>query len=88
MNVAVDHGAKAGESFASYVQFLKDQGFLPPKTEASVKHIKDKGNAANHQIQKIDSEEAMLTLKFTTALLRNVYELPESIKIVDKAAGT
>lgn len=76
MNIAVSKGSKEGGSFASYVQFLKDNNYIPPGSEAWVDHIRKKGNEANHELPDMQEDDAEELLKFTEMLLRFVYELP------------
>src|SRR2546428_13638928 len=39
MNIAVAQGAKQGESFVSYVEYLANAGFVPPNGRGWVDHI-------------------------------------------------
>jgi len=80
MNLAVDQKAEEGKQFAYYVDYLKDNGFVPPQGKEWVKAIKDRGNDANHQIVPMDEEDATLILHFTGALLRFNYELPSVLE--------
>lgn len=77
MHLAVDMGAEAGETFASYVRFLDEQRLTPPGSTAWVDEIRELGNDANHEIALITQEEAETIVDFTTMLLRLVYEYPE-----------
>lgn len=51
MNIAVAQGAGEGLSFAAYVDYLADQGYLPPNGKKWVSHIRKKGNEATHEIK-------------------------------------
>ena len=79
MNVSVEKGAKEGLNFAQYVQWLVDEGYAPRGSEGWVKYIKDRGNEANHEIAPKTREDATAVLTLTEMLLRNIFELPESI---------
>lgn len=76
MNVAVTKGADEGESFFKYVNYLKDNHYIPPGSEEWVDHIRKKGNEATHEIPSISKEDAIELLDFTEMLLRFVYEMP------------
>ena len=74
MNASVNHGAKEGESFAFYIDYLFDNHYIPINSKKWVDNIRSKGNVANHKIEDIKREEAEDILKFTEVLLRNLYE--------------
>ncbi|KAB2337641.1 DUF4145 domain-containing protein [Cytobacillus depressus] len=76
MNVAFSKGAKAGEKFAVYVDFLDNNHFIPPGGKGWVDHIRKKGNEATHEIPNLKREDALELLDFTEMLLRNVFEMP------------
>lgn len=80
MHVAVQKGAKAGESFASYVEYLRDKHYIPPDGEAWVDHIRKKGNEANHEIVLKSRDEAEELIQFTEILLKTIYEMPARIR--------
>jgi len=79
MHIAVERGAKEGESFQSYVQYLADKGFVPPDGKGWVDHIRNKGNEANHEIRLMTKEDAEELLIFTEMLLKFVYEFPSRV---------
>jgi hypothetical protein len=76
MNVAVAQGAKGNQGFAWYVQWLDDNGYVPPGGHAWVNRIKDLGNEANHEIPSVNEEDAREIISFVEMLLKFVYELP------------
>jgi Domain of unknown function (DUF4145) len=49
-HIAVDQGAQPNLTFQDYVDYLADNGFVPPKCKPLVDHIRKKGNEANHDI--------------------------------------
>ena len=79
MHIAVDKGAKEGESFQSYVEFLAEKGFVPPNGQGWVDHIRKKGNEANHEIRLMNAADAKDLLVFTEMLLRFDYEFPNRV---------
>lgn len=79
MHIAVSKGAKEGESFAFYVQYLSDNHFVPPGAQIWVDHIRTKGNEANHEITIMTSEEAKELIDFSEMLLKIIYEFPANV---------
>jgi len=79
MNLAVSKGAKPGESFISYVEYLADKGYVPPGGKGWVDHIREKGNEANHEIKIMGRDEAELLISFSEMLLKFVYEFPARV---------
>jgi hypothetical protein len=79
MNIAVNHGAKSGESFSYYIDYLEANGFVPPNGKAWVDVIRKKGNEATHEIPIMSSADAQQVLHFTEMLLRFIYEFPSMI---------
>lgn len=76
MNIAVAHGAKEGESFQKYVEYLESKGYVPPNGKQWVDHIRQRGNEANHEIALMSEADAMLLVTFVGFLLRFIYEFP------------
>jgi len=81
---SLEKGKRRSQSFASYVDYLVEHGFVPPDGAEWVKHIKDKGNDANHKIDIMESTDAEEILIFIENLLRFIYELPNRMKKVEK----
>jgi len=79
MNIAVAEGADEGQSFLDYVNYLANNGFVPPKGKAWVDYIRKKGNEANHQIELMNEEDASALLTFVENLLAFIYELPAKV---------
>jgi hypothetical protein len=80
MNVAVAKGAKAGDSFRSYVEFLADKRLIPEEAKEWVKRIKDSGNDVNHSIDLVEERDAERLLTYVEMLLKLVYEFPARLK--------
>lgn len=74
MHVAVEKGAKEGKNFIEYVDFLAQNGYIPPDGKEWVDHIRSKANEANHEIAIMGLPEADDLISFTEMLLRLVYE--------------
>lgn len=79
MNVAVGHGAAENLSFVTYVEYLADQGYVPPNGKAWVDRIRSKGNEANHEIRLMSKADAEEILSFVEMLLKFVYEFPSRV---------
>jgi hypothetical protein len=75
MHVAVDKGGKEGESFATYLTYLQNAGYITPSMKGWVDLIRQHGNKATHEIDPPDSKRAEGTLMFTGELLRVIYEM-------------
>jgi hypothetical protein len=76
MNVAVAEGADKNLSFAKYVDWLAEQGYVPAKGRSWVDRIRKKGNEANHEIPDVERTDAEDVLSFTEMLLKVNYEMP------------
>lgn len=81
MNIAVAQGAEEGKSFASYVDYLNTNGFIPPNGKAWVDAIRKHGNDATHQITSISKEDSENIIDFTGLLLTFIYEMPGRLSI-------
>ena len=76
MHIGVEKGAKEGESFMYYVEYLVESGFVPPDGKGWVDHIRKTGNVANHQIILMKAPHAEDLISFVGMLLKFIYELP------------
>ncbi len=79
MHIAVAKGAKAGESFVSYVEFLTKNHYVPPDAKGWVDYIREKGNEANHEISIMVEDDAEELIAYLEMLLKNIYEFPAAI---------
>ncbi len=79
MNIAVSLGAKAGEPFVFYVQFLASNGYVPPNGKGWVDHIRKKGNEATHEIVLMQQPDSEDLIGFTEMLLKFIYEFPARV---------
>lgn len=75
MHVAVDKGAKEGETFKFYIEYLETKGYVTPPMGEWVKLIKNHGNESTHQLAKPERSRAEGTILFTAQLLRSIYEM-------------
>jgi len=75
MHVAVDKGAKEGDSFVSYLTYLENQGYITPPMKGWVDLIRQHGNKSTHKLDSPDQDRAQSTVMFTAELLRLTYEM-------------
>jgi len=75
MHVAVDKGAKEGDSFKAYIDYLSAEGYVTPPMRPWVTLIRDHGNRSTHDLATPTQERAEGTLMFTAELLRLIYEM-------------
>lgn len=67
MHIAVDKGAKEGQSFIFYVDYLAEKHYIPPDAKEWVDKIRTRGNEANHEIKIMKREEAEELVTFRDA---------------------
>lgn len=79
MNIAVSEGAKEGETFVSYVEYLANKGFVPPNGKIWVDYIRTRGNEANHDIALMEEKDSVALVTFVEMLLRFIYEFPNMV---------
>ncbi len=79
MHVAVEQGAEENKSFVYYVQYLDNNGFIPPNGKSWVDFIRTSGNMANHELIIKDREETEKVITFLSTLLLFIYELPNEL---------
>lgn len=79
MNIAVAQGAKEGLRFIEYVNYLAENGFVPPNGKKWVDHIRKKGNEATHEIALMEENDAKDLIVFTEMLLMFIYEFPAMV---------
>jgi hypothetical protein len=83
MNTAVSKGAQEGKNFIEYVEYLSNNGYVPPDGKDWVDHIRKKGNEATHEIAIMKKEDAEELLSFVEMLLKFIFEFPAKIKRKD-----
>ncbi|HEU5071956.1 MAG TPA: DUF4145 domain-containing protein [Verrucomicrobiae bacterium] len=76
MHLAVAKGAKEGDTFKRYVEYLADNHHVPPACKGWVEQIKDAGNEANHVVKMMNREDAEHLVSFCEMLLKIFYEFP------------
>lgn len=79
MNISVSQGAKPGNAFIAYVEYLAANGYVPPNGKGWVDHIRKKGNEATHEIELMSREDAQELISFSEMLLKFIYEFPNRV---------
>lgn len=79
MHVAVQQKAEPGKAFIYYVEFLANNGYVPPNGKGWVDHIRKKGNEATHEIVLMKKEDAVELISFAEMLLKFIYEFPARV---------
>lgn len=79
MNLAVSLKADPGKKFVEYVDYLAQQGYVPPNGRGWVDHIRKKGNEETHEILLMSKADANELISFTEMLLKFIYEFPAKV---------
>ncbi|KLI19608.1 hypothetical protein SU45_00225 [Brachyspira hyodysenteriae] len=74
MNVAVIEGAKEGDTFKNYIDYLYNEGIIHKKQKGLIDKVREIGNEANHEIKSVSEEDAQYIFKLIEHLLLNNYE--------------
>lgn len=80
MHIAVSCGADEDKKFIYYINYLNDNGYIPPNGKEWVDKIRVLGNESTHQIIVGEKEKAELVLNFLAMLLKFIYEMPMLLK--------
>ncbi|WEV42970.1 DUF4145 domain-containing protein [Lactobacillus sp. ESL0684] len=68
-NVAVYYGAKDGQSFVKYIDYLIENGYVPEKSKEWIDEIRLEGNSATHNQTSKNKDDAQKILDFVQMLL-------------------
>jgi DNA-directed RNA polymerase subunit RPC12/RpoP len=79
MNIGVKQGADEGKPFIYYVDYLAEQGFIPPNGRGWVDHIRKKGNEATHEIALMSKGDCDDLIAFSEMLMKFIYEFPNKV---------
>ena len=77
MHIAVEKGAKEGETFSEYLSIIGKKGYITPPMGKWVGLIRQHGNKATHLLEPPDRTRAESTIMFTAELLRLIYEMEQ-----------
>lgn len=79
MNIGVKQGAEIGKPFIHYVNYLAEQGYIPPNGRGWVDHIRKKGNEATHEIALMSKSDCEDLIAFSEMLMKFIYEFPNKV---------
>lgn len=80
MHIAVNCGAKEGQKFIEYVEYLDSKNFIPANCKEWVDIIRSKGNEANHEIVVLSEEDAKQLISFIQMIIFVIYKMPYQAK--------
>lgn len=80
MHIAVNCGAKEGQKFIEYVDFLDSNGYIPTNCKTWVDIIRSKGNEANHEIIVLTQDDAKQLINFIQMIISVIYKMPYQAK--------
>lgn len=80
MNVAIDRGAKPNLKYIEYVDYLLDEGYVPPKSEKWIDDIRKEGNSATHDETSKNQNDAKKILDFVQMLLLINYKFNDDLE--------
>lgn len=84
MHLAVDAaGSSPGRTFVQYIDDLEAKGFVMTNLKPVIELVKDRGNAANHELPASTEDDSLRTLSIVEHLLAGIYELPGLAPPVD-----
>lgn len=81
MHIAVEKEAEEDKSFAYYVNYLSENGYVTKGSEAWVNAIRETANEATHKIIHANRPEAELIVEFSEMILKNIYEYPAKLTL-------
>jgi hypothetical protein len=68
-------------TFKTALEYLADNGFVPPKGKEWVQHIIEMGHKVNHRLAIMQNADATALMKFAEMLLRFLYEMPKELEL-------
>lgn len=75
MHIAVNCGAKEGQKFIEYVNYLDSNNYIPTNCKEWVDIIRNKGNEANHEIIILNEADAKQLINFIQMLISVIYKM-------------
>lgn len=76
MNIAVELGAKTGEKFIEYVNYLDENHYISKNSKSWVDKIRTTGNEATHETVIKSKDEAANLIKFCEMIMKTNFEYP------------
>ena len=78
-HVAVSQNGEPNQPVEYYVNYLADEGYIPPNGMEWVEHICGKNSEAVHEIVPMSRDDAEDFLTFVEMILRFVYDFPNRL---------
>ncbi len=76
MHIVVEKGGDENKEFTYYVDWLQDNGYIPPDGKSWLDRVRTKGNEANHEIMLMAKKDAEELITFLAMLMKFIYEFP------------
>lgn len=80
MHIAVNCGAKEGQKFIEYVNYLDTNNYIPANCKEWVDIVRNKGNEANHEIIILNEKDAKQLINFIQMIISVIYKMPYQAK--------
>lgn len=88
LEAAAAHYGVEEKVLVKSIEKLIEQGLVTKSFGAALHHIRLVGNqGAHHTDARVDQESAERALRFTTALLRNLFEVPSELKQIQASSS-
>jgi len=89
LEAAAAHFNVAERTLVKSIQKLIEAGLITKAFGDVLDHIRQVGNVGAHASdEKVDEETARRALRFTTQVLRNLFEVPAELKALNQPAIT
>ncbi len=75
MHIAVNCGAKEGQRFIEYVNYLDSNNYIPTNCKDWVDIVRNKGNEANHEIMILNETDAKQLINFIQMIISVIYKM-------------
>ncbi len=91
LEAAAKHQEVEAKTLVAAVKKLVEKGFITKSFEDALSHVRKIGNQGAHASDvSLSENDVRMALSFTTQVLRNLFEVPESLKLLqeDETTGT
>ena len=78
-HIAIEKGANENSTFKDYVDYLVKEYFPSSSSTQWIDKIRTLANLSVHHLKIANKRDAELCMKFTVAILKNIYEFPNSV---------
>ena len=88
LEAAAAHRGIEGRNLVQRIEKMIDEGFVTRDFGDVLNHVRKIGNLGAHYTdERLTHEEVEQALKFTTQILRNLYEVPGELELLQKSAS-